>query len=376
MHFIILLFVIFLFPDIPARSQQQAVIDGELVRYLKDHWMNPEEYVLSRFKDHDYVFIGEIHYLHRDADLILHLIPALYDHGIYTLGIEFADHRDQHLVDSLLALPVFDRALARKIFFRSDPVWAFKEYIDIYRVAWEVNHAAGPGAPRFRVVNLAAHFDPCKKGGAWKDVDPDRYMAGVIFSEILPVAKKALIYSGSHHAFTRYHQPSYSFQKDTLWGLSDNRMGNIVYDSLGNRVFNIFLNAPWVSDKGWDAPYVTPVNGTIDRVMSQYFPGKQVGFDVVDTPFGRLTCDNTYYTFGYPRFTLSSFCDGFIYRGPSKDFQLVTVEKDFVTPENIGDLKTYLRCTGIDSTLIRSVTPENFSTILSGMMEKEVQQIK
>lgn len=376
MRFTLFLLVTLLLSNGPAWSQQQAVSDEELVRYLKDHWMSPEEYVLSKFKDHEIVFLGEIHYLRRDVDLILDLIPKLYDHGIYTLGIEFADHRDQYLVDSLLALPVFDRTLARKIFFRSDPGWAFKEYIDIYRVAWEVNHAAGPYAPRFRVVNLGAHFDPCKKGGAWKDIDPDRYMAEVILSEILPVAGKALIYSGSHHAFTRYHQPIYNFQKDTLLALTDSRMGNFVYDSLGSRVFNIFLNSPWVSSKGWDVPYVSPVNGTIDHMMSQYFPDKRVGFDALNTPFGRLTANNTYYAFGHPHFTLSDFCDGFIYQGPSNDFQLVTLENDFVTQENLDDLKTYWRCTGVDSTLIRSVTPENFNTILSDMMSKEVEQIK
>ena len=32
--------------------------------------------------------------------------------------------------------------------------WGYKEYEDVYRTAWQLNHSLPPGAQRFRVVNL------------------------------------------------------------------------------------------------------------------------------------------------------------------------------------------------------------------------------
>lgn len=185
--------------------------DSNLSKYLTDNWLSPTDYVLSKFNNHDYVFIGEYHRIKHDVDLINSLIPKLYDNGIYNLAIEFGDYKDQYLVDSLLALPKFDRQLARKIVFDFSPSWGFKEYIDLYENAWNVNQRSDE--KKFRIVNLGAHFDPCKKGGAWADLDPDIFMGKIILDEIVSKNEKALIYSGQHHAFTKYHQPIYQIDK-------------------------------------------------------------------------------------------------------------------------------------------------------------------
>jgi len=295
---------------------------------------------------------------------VLKLIPELYKNGIYTLAIEFGDAKDQYLVDSLITLPEFDRELAKKIMYSNDPLWGYKEYIDIYQTAWAVNNKnSGKGEPLFRVVNLSAHYDPCKKGGAWKDIDPDKYMAEVLFKEVISKGEKALVYSGNHHAFTRYHQPLYNFSKDTLVGFTTTRLGNVIYDSLKNRVFNIYLHAAWVSAEGWDDPSVLPVNGAIDSVMA-LFSYRPVGFDVVGTPFGKLTSSNSYYALGYPDFTLDKYCDGYIYQGRIIDYTPVTMETDFITKDNIADLKEYLKCLKVDEKLIDSLTVQNANDIL------------
>ena len=237
-----------------CNAQQQIITsENDLVGYLKSNWQTPEEYVIKKFEDHDYIFIGEYHRIKHDVDLILRLIPQLHENGINNLAIEFGNYEDQYLVDSLLNLSFFNRNLARQIMFNNSPFWGYAEYIDIYRVAWEVNHAKNEGLKnRFRVVNLGAVYDPCKKGGAWRDTDPDIYMADVIFKELISKNEKALIYSGNHHAFTQYHQPLFNFEKDTLYGLNNTRMGNVIYDSLHHKVFNIYLHASWLADRGWD----------------------------------------------------------------------------------------------------------------------------
>ena len=338
------------------------------IRYLKDHWMSPEAYVISKFDTHDYVFIGEYHRLKHDVDLILALIPKLYEKGIYNLGIEFGDYQDQHLVDSLLNLSHFDRLLAQRIMFNCSPDWGYEEYIDIYKVAWEINQSTAEGEEKFRVINLAAHYDPCKEGGAWKDIDPDAYMASTIFKEIISKNQPALIYAGNHHAFTRYHQPIYSFNKDSLLGFNTTRMGNIIYDSLEEKVFNIYLHSAWASNKGWSAPPVLPVNGQIDSIMNT-LGNKPIGFDVLNSPFGGLKSTDSYYSLGYPGFTLASYCDGYIFQKSFKKYKMITMEENFITNDNIQDLKKYLSCRGVDQQLIDSISTFNIQT----MMEEKAE---
>lgn len=330
----------------------------ELHQYLESNWQTPEEYVISKFKDHDYVFIGEYHRIKHDVELILNLIPQLYENGIFTLGIEFGDYNSQALVDSMLTAPVFDRDKLRKDYFKDNPTWGYKEYLDIYETAWKVNKANSTSVNKFRVVNLVPTYDPCKKGGGWKNLDPDEYMADIITKEIVNKNQKALIYSGTHHAFTKYHQPYYDFDKNTLDGFTTTRMGNIIYDALGEKTFNIYLHAGWTSSKGWDAPKVLPVDGVIDSVMSLY-SNKRVGFDVVNTPFGQLKSTNSYYALGYDNFTLDKYCDGYIYQNALKNYQPITMEENFYTDENISELKNYLKCIGYSENDLTTLSPFN-----------------
>ena len=357
--YLILVFILSILIIECSAQQKTNISKNDIANYLKSNWQTPESYVIKKFEDHDYVFMGEYHRIKHDVDLILKLIPLLHAKGINNLAIEFGNYKDQHLVDSLLNLPFFDRNLAKQIMFNSDPFWGYVEYIDIYRVAWEVNHENNiDNTGFFRVINLGAYYDPCNEGGAWHEIDPDKFMADVVFREIIYKNEKGLIYAGSHHAFTKYRQPLYDFEKDTLYGLSDSRMGNIIYDSVGDRVFNIYLHAAWCSDKGWEEKFVLPVNGVIDSLMT-IFNNRPVGFDVINSPFGKLTCNNSYYAFGYPDFTLEKYCDGYIFQNDFANYEPITMEENFITEENLPVVKKKMECIGMEKEFIDSLTGEN-----------------
>src|ERR1035438_3368653 len=313
-------------------SSQLTKIDPpkieQLKSFLQAHYLTPEDYVISKFKDHDIVFLGEYHRIRHDPELVQALIPLLYKAGVHTLGFEFGVFEDQSEVARFLSASAYEEALPRKFLFHGDPLWGYKEYLDIYRAAWQLNHSLPPGAPRFRVLNL--NYPNQRK------VDVDKYMAQVVLDEVVAKKEKALIYCGMHHAFTRYHQPVYDFKKGSLIRLNDERLGNLVYKQVGNRAMTISLHLPWVSSKGWDAPEVRPVNGVIDEVMSK-FQDTHVGFDVAGSPFERLPAADTYYAFGYPSFTLGEFTDGYIYQGPFRDYQGVTVDPQFITLSNLKE---------------------------------------
>lgn len=338
----------------------------KLINYLKSNWMTPEDYVINKFIDHDYVFIGEYHRIKHDVDLINNLIPLLYKNHIYNLCIELGKYKNQNIVDSLINAPTFDRALADSIQFEFDPVWGYKEYIDLYKAAWEVNHSSKSDTNKFRIIYLGYGYNPCAKV-SFDGNDPDKFMANVILKEVISKKQKALIYSGSHHAFTKYHQPKYDFSKDTLNGFITTRMGNITYDSLREKTFNIYLHASWVSNKGYDSLSVLPVNGVIDTIMN-YFSDKRVGFDVINSPFGKLSANDTYYALGYQDFILENFCDGYIYQNSFKNYQPITMEKGFITKNNLSKLKDNIRCRrksdeGIDDLTIENANDNLFEDI-------------
>jgi hypothetical protein len=81
---------------------------------------------------------------------------------------------------------------------------------------------------------------------------------------------------------------------------------------------------------------IYPVGGVIDLVMAE-FEDKRVGFDVKGSPFGELEDPETYYSIGYDRFTLSVFCDGYIFQKHFKDYQGCTVDEQFVTNDNLKE---------------------------------------
>jgi hypothetical protein len=341
-----LLSLILLSSAVTPQTQKGVSAEEEqkLAAYLKSHWKSPEDYVVEKFSKYDIVFIGESHRIKHDVELIHNLIPRLYKAGVYNLGIEFGRYEDQEKVDRLITADKYDEDVACWLQFKQFVGWGYKEYEDIYRKAWELNKSLPKGAPKFRVVALGYKVDWTQlqenmTDAQWKKVwfngEPDEQMAEVILKEFVEKGKKALIYSGTHHAFTRYRQPNYDYQNKKFIGFRELRMGNIIYAKIPIKVFNIFLHSPWISRENPQAGDY-PIGGVIDRVM-RAFKNKRVGFDVVGTPFGVLREDRSYYSAGYPDFTLSTFCDGYIFQKQFKDYEGVTVDETFITEGNLQE---------------------------------------
>lgn len=318
----------------------------ELTQYLKTHWQPPEDYVVGIFATHDLVFLGEQHGIKHNLELVQNLIPRLYKAGVYNLGIEFGEHAYQDDVDRLITADTYDENLARWIMFKFRPSWALKEYMDIYRAAWALNHSLPKGSRKFRVVNLGPRIDYRFMPGAdripkedakkaFPDGDFDEFMAQTILTEFVAKGQKALIYSGAHHAFTRYQQSVYDWDSKKFVAFVDSRMGNIVYRQAPDKVFTIVLHYPWWSRKAADDMQY-PVGGAIDQVMHG-FEKQRVGFDVKGTPFGKLTDPYTAYSAGYDDFTLATFTDGYIFLGPFRDYEGCTIDPYFITPENFQE---------------------------------------
>lgn len=316
----------------------------ELIDYLKTHEITPDQYVISKFKDHDVVFLGEEHYIRQNLEFVQRLVPELYRAGVYNLGIEFGVSECQADVDRLITADHYDDNLARRIMFKDFVLWSYKEYMDLYRAAWRLNHSLPAGAKTFRVVNLgyapnwtALQVPRTREAmqRVWYKGDPDVYMGERVLHEFVDTHQKALVYAGFHHTFTRYHQPDYDFESRTVHGFIEERMGNVVYNRIPQNVFGILLHTPWMSKAGMDH-WIAPVRGILESVMESVHE-RPVGFDVVGSPFGTLRDPDTYYSAGYAEFTLATLTDGYVYLVPFRKFKSVTVDPKFINNANFRE---------------------------------------
>lgn len=330
MRTVTLLFVSLVLISSCTSGQNSPVVDAklkaELKNYILKNYSTPEDYILNKFKDHDIVFVGETHYIKHNPELIQSLIPLLYQKGVLTLGTEFGRREDQPLIDSLLNSPTYDESLARLITFNQFVLWGYKEYVDIYKAAWQFNQILPQGKRKFRILGLNDSPDwsfvktqedrdnDDVKRKVWKGGGEDLW-AQTILDSVVAKGEKALVYSGIHHAFSEYKQPICDGAKFVRF--EDRRMGNFVFQKIGKRAITIFLHAPWYNALGYDQPFVYPADGIIDEVMGEMGPKYQgVGFDTRGTPFGKLPGETSIYKQGYSNFALEMFCDGYVYQKP------------------------------------------------------------
>lgn len=69
-----------------SKSTQPSYDKQELAGYVRSHYMTPKEYVLSKFRRYDIVFLGEEHYIKQNLEFVHDLIPALYE-AEYTTSV-------------------------------------------------------------------------------------------------------------------------------------------------------------------------------------------------------------------------------------------------------------------------------------------------
>ena len=328
----------------PPRLQEQAL--APMVSYVESHYRTPEDYLVSEFAAHDIVFVGEFYKISQNVNLIRDVIPLLYKAGVRNLGIEYALYDDQARIDALLTAPAFNEAEAQAITFHWVVTWGYKEYIDLFRAAWQLNSTLPKGAPRFRIVGLSVrqNWESVKTQNDLTNAEvvrqivsagvPDAYIAQTIMKEFVDKGEKALVYIGQVHAFTAYRDLAYA-KNAAAQGFSETRRaGNIIYDRIGARAATVLLHCPW-PDSGSRSQLSYPVGGDLDALMLALPTDKRsVGFDTKGSPMGELKVTSTPFSTDHPNLTLSGMCDGYILQGPISELKAVTPIPDFINAAN------------------------------------------
>jgi hypothetical protein len=333
----------------PRRSAPPAAAFATLLRFTETSWRSPEDYVLSAFERHDVVLLGEFFKIRQNVQLVHDLVPRLYSAGVRNLGIEYALSDDQAEIDTLVTAPAWDESRARAITFHWLVTWGYQEYVDLYKAAWEVNRARPGGARPFRIVALNVRqnweylkdqkdlTDPAVLARIYANGVPEAHMADVIDRELTRSGQKALVFCGTQHIFTRYRSQTYEKNAAEMKLAETRRMGNIVYERMGGRVFSISLHAPW-PDETEKSRLTYPAGGAMDALIDALPPEKRSGgWDLAGTPLGALPLGRSSYSETEKNGTLADLFDGYVVQGPIAGYAMVTPIPGFVSAADAAD---------------------------------------
>ncbi len=326
-------------------------LQTELESWFGEHGRAPDTYVAGLFANHDVVILGEQHRIKHDVEFVASMIAPLHASGVHTFATEFARRSDQSLLDSLMAGEEWNETLAREIIFNQFMAWGFQEYVDILHAAWQVNHDRAEDESSMRVLALnntldMSHFKSeadWDNSEVWKLVRAGQTEADwtQVVLDAVAQGEKVLIHCGIHHAFSGYHQPVVVDGEFVRHNRS--RMGNVLRDSLGMGVVTVYLHAPWNTSAGYNADFIHPAGGRLDAFMLTRDEGPfTLGFDVADSPLASLPITDAVYVHGYTAshggdgFTISDFCDGWIYTKPVGEFEPVTYIDGWINESNLA----------------------------------------
>ena len=308
-----------------------------LVDALSTHGKPPVEYVISKFENHDLVILGEYQLVKRDVQFVIELIPHLHRAGVRVLALEYATAEDQLALDSLVTDLQYAGPRALQVQRRyAGGTWPYREYLDIYQAAWDVNRKREAGTEPFRIVAIspAIDFEAINYG----DEDQKRlasrllagtepYMAAATRRLSTELGEKALVYCAMRRAFTDHHPPVLVDGKVVR---PANRMGNLLAAELGDRVCTIALHAPWPGGGADDL--VSPCGGAIDQAVAAH--GDSVGFDVAGSPFADLVERRSIYAAGDDDgVPLARLVDGYVAHAPISELEGVTLISGWIGGE-------------------------------------------
>jgi hypothetical protein len=257
--------------------------------------------------------------------------------------MEFVSFVNQVKMDSLLVAETYDARLAESMMFDYNVTWAYQEYVDIAKAAWEFNSQLPSDARPFRILNLSytyhwENFKGQRNPATMKEVfykgPSDLFRAKVIESQILDKQEKILVLVGTPHAYTRYGSPYFLYNADNFCAYDYNWLGNRLYKKYPSRIFSIILHQPFTQKLEEDYFLISPLDGLMEEFMLQN-GNRPVGFDLVNSPVGKLM-DNSIHSLCYDSFTMDQLFDGYIFLQPINSSERCTIIADFVNPQNLA----------------------------------------
>jgi|GEM_PF-1486727 len=333
----------------PAKPQPEEVTD----LFEKYNLYEADALVIDAFANSDVVLIGENHFIAEHVTFVADLIPTLHANGVNILYSEFISVDYTPLIEEVINAEHFDEQKAKNLLLLNLWDWPYKEYMDLYRSAWEVNRSITDG-PKFRIIGLDRphNYSVMQTPEDWDDpekrkaffVDWEDSWAERVLSETVEKNEKALVYCGINHAFTFYNQPILDEDGTFYRMAARDRVGQYLFDALGERCSMLSFHIPWDSKDGETEISVNPLNGRLDQLTDSLSDNqKSYGFYTQTSPLGKVIDSNGFYANGYPNFNLAQFCDGYVVPSKVCDLTMCEFIPNFIDSTNIDIIRPQVK---------------------------------
>ena len=309
--------------------------------------LEPSEYLAETCGLHQVVLLGDQAGVAQHLRALADALPAIHAAGVTNLAWEYTNSRAQDRLDQLVAAPTWDDRLCADLFVDLLGVgFAYQEYADVLRAAWELNSALDADETPLRVVGLGIPSyveDPDLLdgrsagelelrnwwlGGHYRDITAF-HMANVLTAEVLRRGERVLVYCEAPRTVTRLIEWVDGVPSVTLGQLLHRWMGEGVQRVLFHRAID-------------DAEAIERVEALIDAAPEDV---DTLGIDLelstlgnvgVTTVVGSTDGEQT-------AFRLRDLADGYLFIAGREAWTPCELIPDLITPSNFVDVEARYR---------------------------------
>lgn len=312
--------------------------DSLFVNWLNKNEQTPGDYVLEAAAKHQITILGEEHENRNNLLFLNQLIQPLYFRsGVRVIALEVIPASMNKKVDELVNKKYYDTNLATEI-ARSQcwQSWGYKEYWDVMKCVWDLNHSLPEGVPRMKIVGIDEDWmmpnfsllnisgDSKGKSAFWekfrlfsiiedlpKIVYRDELMARNLEKEVIDKNQKAVVLIGFNHTPLNF---AYPITRNKKVIAARPRFGVLLNKKYPGKLFQIELFHRLDLNEN-NTICKSSIDDLLDSVMRKrnYQP---VGFTISASPFAKLRDSCSMFFSGFPSICYGDIAQGLIFLKP------------------------------------------------------------
>jgi uncharacterized RDD family membrane protein YckC len=321
--------------DINTVTDIEFVKDTSFVSWLDKNAQTPENYTLQVAATYQITLLGEMHENGSNLRFFSYIIPKLYQQsGTRIIAMEVIDASQNKKLEQLVNGKSYDESLALKIArHQSWGFWGIKEYWDIMKTVWQLNHDLPAGAEKMRLIGIDCDINMVnisllgntqdsrgsspltEKFRAFSVVQDitgmanrDKLMARNIEKEIINKNKKGVVLIGFNHTLLRFTS---AVKKGSRIEAVNPRFGVLLSQKYKNMIFQIECYQKL--DVNEENSVCNPsIDGFMDSVMKKR-NNQPAGFSIIGSPFEKLRDNCSMFFMQFPSVCYGDITDGVLF---------------------------------------------------------------
>jgi len=328
----------FMYRDPATVTDIASVKDTSFVSWLDNNAQTPEAFTLQVAATHQIILFGEMHENGSNLRFFSYIIPKLYQQsGTRVIAMEVIDASQNKKLEQLVNGKSYDTSLALKIArHQSWGFWGIKEYWDIMKTVWQLNHDLPSGAEKMRLIGIDCDINMVNISmlGTSQDsrgsspiteklrvfsvvhdiagmANRDKLMARNIEKEIISKNKKAVVLIGFNHTLLRFTS---AVKKGSRIEVVNPRFGVLLSQKYKNTIFQIECYQKLDVNEN-DSVCNPSIDGFMDSVMKKR-NNQPAGFTITGSPFEKLRDNCSMFFMQFPSVCYGDIADGVLFLKP------------------------------------------------------------